>query len=63
MVLEARLEGGVDCPVATAPTEEVLGVSAAIGMLEEPAGAVDVAVIVAPSHTKAIALTPLGPSK
>ena len=62
-VVEAPFEGGVDCPVATAPDEEVLGVSAATGMVEEPAGAVDVAVTAAPSHTKAMALTPFGPSK
>ena len=62
-VVEASLEGGADCPVATAPIEEVLGVSAATGIVEEPAGAVDVAVTAAPSHTKAMALTPLSPSK
>ena len=61
-VVDATFEGGADFPVA-APNEEVLGVSAATGMVEEPAGAVDVAVTAAPSHTKAIAGTPLGPSK
>ena len=62
-VVEARFEGGAACPVATAPNEDVLGVSAATGIVEEPAAAVDVAVTAAPSHTKAMALTPLGPSK
>ena len=62
-VVEAPFERGADCPVATAPNIEVLGVSAATGIVEEPAGAVDVAVTAAPSHKKAMALTPLGPSK
>ena len=62
-VVDAWFEGGAACPVATAPSEDVLGGSAATGIVEEPAGAVDVAVTAAPSHTKAMALTPLGPLK
>ena len=62
-VVEAPFEGSADGPVAAALGEEVLVASAATGIVEEPAAAVDVAVTAAPSHTKAMALKPPGPSK
>ena len=58
-VVEAPFEVGAVCPVV-APDEEILGVSATTGILEDPAGAADAA---APSHIKATALTPSDPSK
>lgn len=65
-VATAPLRAGVVC-FGEAGTEAAVGVSAATGMLDEPAEAVDVAVASDPPATlgqvNMMALTPLGPLK